>query len=240
MPGLDAVRSLYAEYAECTKCPRLCESRSAVIFGSGSASADIVVVGKAPGLEEEITGIPFTGPTGRFFMQLFGRAVDSEDIAALNSIEDNDVFHEELRALIEENVFFTNAVLCFPGEDKEPSAKEISECRQRLHHTVYAVDPKLIIAAGKTAAAALLGKKVRVLDKRGSLMDVPIESPATGRTVRYPMLVVLDPGQVHRSGDQVLVNKKKGKAYQMIEDIKRALYLLKTYETIAGESNGSD
>jgi uracil-DNA glycosylase family 4 len=159
--------------------------------------------------------------------------MNSERIAELDSIEDDEVYHSRLRDILEDDIFFTNAVLCYPGEDKEPTASELRTCRKRLHRTIYLLDPRLVIAAGRTAATALVGKKVRVLERRGSLMDIAVESPVTGRSVRYPMLVLLDPGQIWKSGERELVHKKTGKAWQTIEDMKRALQFLKTYDTIA-------
>lgn len=234
MHGKTALRLLYDEYDGCQKCDLLCESRTQVVFGSGSATADILVVGEAPGASEDLDGIPFTGKSGRMLLQLFEMVWSEDEVLGVRGLEDDTEYFRKVRDIIEDRVFFTNVVMCRPEENRTPSTTEIKNCKDRLTRTIYAVDPKLIIAAGKTAASTVLGKKVSVTNKRGEIFDVSIPSPVTGAMIRYPMLVILHPSFLLRKGDRTLVSKKEGETYKTLGDLRYALSLLSNYDTISG------
>lgn len=232
--GRRAVRLLYDEYQDCQKCPLLCGSRTQVVFGSGSVSADIMIVGEVPGADEDSSGVPFAGRSGQLLLQMLDMVWgDTEETLAARALEDNEEYFRQIRDVVEEKVFFTNVVLCRPHE-RSPSVEEIKNCRERLQRTIYAVDPKLIIATGKIAASAVLGKKVSIMNRRGDIFDIRIPSPVTGRTVRYPMLAILSPSFLLRRGDQSLVSKKSGDTYKTMGDLRYGLSLLKNYDTIRG------
>ena len=232
--GRRAVRLLYDEYQECEKCPLLCQSRTQVVFGSGSVSADIMIVGEVPGADEDAEGVPFAGRSGQLLLQMLDMVWgDTEELLAARQLEDNEEYFQRVRDVVEEKIFFTNVVLCRPHE-RSPSVQEIKNCKERLQRTIYAVDPKLIIATGKIAASAVLGKKVSIMNKRGEIFDVGIPSPVTNRTVRYPMLAVLSPSFLLRRGDQSLVTKKSGDTYKTMGDFRYGFSLLKNYDTIRG------
>jgi len=235
--GRRAIRLLYDEYQDCEKCPMLCESRTQVVFGSGSVSADIMIIGEFPGSDEDAEGLPFSGRSGQLLLQLLDMVWgDTEELLAARELEDNEEYYRAVRSVVEERIFFTNIILCRPHE-RSPSTAEIKNCKDRLQKTIYAVDPKLIIAAGKVAASAVLGKKVAILDKRGNIFDVSIASPVTGRSVRYPMLAVLHPSFLLRKGDQSLVSKKTGDTYKTMGDLRYGLSLLNQYDTIRGHQS---
>ena len=236
MTGRQALRLLLREYEECDRCPLLCESRTQIVFGSGSATADIMIIGEAPGAEEDLDGIPFTGKSGRLLLQLLEKVWgDEERLQKIREVQDNREYFRLIRDVVEDRIFFTNVVLCRPEENRTPSAQEVKNCRERLHRTIYAVDPKLIIAAGKTAASAILGKNVGILKRRGEIFDVSIASPVTGREVRYPMMAVLHPSFLLRKGDRTLVSKKSGDTYKTMGDLRYGLSLLQEYDRITGE-----
>lgn len=230
MHGKQAVVDLYDEYIECQKCPMLCSSRTQVVFGSGSVTADIMIIGEAPGPEEDEEGVPFSGKSGRLLFQLLDRVWEpSERLAEIRQIEDNQEYFRQLRGFLEDRIFFTNVVLCMPGDNRSPSTQEIKNCKDRLAKTIYAVDPKLIIAAGKTAASVVLGKKISIINRRGELFDISIPSPVTNLPIRYPMMALLHPSYLLRKGDQSLVPKKKGDTYQTLVDLRYALSLFEEY-----------
>jgi uracil-DNA glycosylase len=231
--GRSALRALFEEYSHCEACDLLCQSRVQPVFGSGSASARIVYVGEAPGAEDDDVGLPFVGPSGRLLLQLFEKSWWAcPELDLIRQIEDNDTFFEHLREYLEGHIFFTNAVMCRPEDDRTPSAKEVKECRQRLHQTIYAIDPTLIIAGGKVAATALLGKNVNIMDRRGGLMDIPIISPATGQPVRYAMLPTLSAGFLLQKGDGPLVQEGKGHTYETIQDLSFGLSIISHHKTL--------
>ena len=238
MIGRRALQNLLDEYDDCERCPLLCESRIQPVFGSGSTKADIVIVGEAPGAHEDEEGLPFVGKSGKLLLQLLEMAWPDHDerIIDLRRYEDDEAYFRELRSLLEQHIFFTNAVICRPGENRTPSTEELKNCRERLHRTIYAIDPVLIIAAGKIAASTVLGKNVAILQKRGVIFDVAIQSPATGRKVRYPMLAVLHPSYLLRKGDKTLVKNKKGDTYLTIGDIRYGLSILEHHYTYMNKS----
>lgn len=233
MHGLNALRRIVDEYEGCERCDLLCDSRTQIVFGSGSATADIVIVGEAPGSDEDLDGIPFTGRSGRLLLQLLEKVWDGEEVEKIRGVTDDDEYYRQVRDLVEERVFFTNVVMCHPEENRTPSAKEIKNCKERLHKMIYAVDPKLVIAAGKTAASAVLGKKVPIVSKRGEIFDVSITSPVTGESIRYPMMALLHPSYLLRKGDMSLVSKKEGDTYLTMGDLRYAMTLLKEYNRIS-------
>lgn len=233
MHGLNALRRIVDEYEGCERCDLLCDSRTQIVFGSGSATADIVIVGEAPGSDEDLDGIPFTGRSGRLLLQLLEKVWDGEEVEKIRGVTDDDEYYRQVRDLVEERVFFTNVVMCHPEENRTPSAKEVKNCKDRLHRMIYAVDPKLVIAAGKTAASAVLGKKVPIVSKRGEIFDVSITSPVTGESIRYPMMALLHPSYLLRKGDMSLVSKKEGDTYLTMGDLRYAMTLLKEYNRIS-------
>ena len=233
MIGLSRIRELQHEYRKCTRCPKLCESRSQVVFGAGSASADILYIGSFPAEKEDEEGVPFVGQAGRLLLQLFEKVWPAdEEIDKIRTIEDNDEYFQKLADYISARVFITNAVLCRPEDDRAPSATELKECKSLLHDTIYAIDPLLIIAGGKVAASHLLGKTVNILERRGELMDISIKSPTTEQDVRYAMLPVLDCGFLLRKGDSSLVKEKKGHTFDTMGDFRYAMQIVENHKKI--------
>ncbi len=224
--GRKGLEELSEEYEFCSKCPSLEASRSQVVFGSGSSTAPIVIVGEGPGAQEDEEGAVFIGDSGQLLMSMLTFEDDrvrvwpaDEELDRITRVQEDETYFEKVRDYLDEYIFWTNAVLCRPEENRTPTAVEVKNCLDRLHRSIYAVDPILVIAAGKTAASALLGKAVAVTDKSGTLFDIGIPSPATGNMVRYPMLVVLHPSFLLREGDQKLVKRKQGKTYETIKHL---------------------
>jgi DNA polymerase len=240
--GLRALEVLLGQYAACDLCPALCKSRSQVVFGNGSASADIFIVGGMPGTAEDETGISWMGDAGRLLMGMLAEVWP--DDPALTEIENilpnegaadpNQEYFDSLREYLDGHIFWANSVCCMPPENRPPSHKEIEACEDRLHRTIYAVDPLLILAFGKTAVSALVGKSTKITRKHGDIYDIGIPSPHGGE-IRYPMMALLDPAWLLRQGDQALVKEKQGPTWETMQHLKYALQLLDTeYQDIHG------
>lgn len=135
---------LAATVAVCTHCP-LCESRTQTVFGVGRRDADILVVGEAPGAEEDRRGEPFVGRAGQL----------------LDSM---------LRALGygREQVFIANILKCRPPRNRDPEPAEVEACRPYLERQIALVAPRVILAVGRVAAQNLLAtdKPLRMLRQR--------------------------------------------------------------------------
>jgi uracil-DNA glycosylase family 4 len=229
MYGMQALQELDEEYRYCKKCS-LCENRTQVVFGSGASKAKLMIVGEAPGVEEDAEGMPFVGKSGRLLMNMLELAwPNTQEIARIRQISDTESYYAELREYLDDHIFWVNAVSCLTPEARTPTPKELEACRDRLERTIYAVDPLLILACGKTAATAVLQKSVQIVQKRGSVYDIHVKSPATGKEVRYTAMAILHPSYLLRKGDQTLVEMKKGDTYATLQDLKYALHLLGTH-----------
>ena len=124
----------------CTKdCPLRESRRFPGVPGQGPDKVDLLICGEAPGVQEEISGIPFTGASGR----------------ELDKVLSREGYGREL-------LYIDNIVHCRPsdekGKNRPPKAKEVKPCSQYILDTIERVQPKLILALGKTAAHFFTGK----------------------------------------------------------------------------------
>lgn len=141
----DEWEALRAEVAGCTKC-RLCETRTQTVFGVGDPHARWMVIGEAPGAEEDRRGEPFVGRAGQL----------------LNSM---------LRAvgLARESVFIANILKCRPPGNRDPGPDEVASCLPYLVRQVALVEPTVILAVGRIAAQNLLGTDAPLARLRGTV-----------------------------------------------------------------------
>jgi DNA polymerase len=123
---------LRARVAACTRCS-LSATRTQTVFGVGNQRAEWLVVGEAPGAEEDRQGEPFVGRAGQL----------------LNSM---------LRAvgLAREQVYIANVLKCRPPGNRDPSAGEAAECLPYLEQQIALIKPKIMLAVGRIAAQNLL------------------------------------------------------------------------------------
>jgi uracil-DNA glycosylase len=123
---------LRSRVAACTRCT-LCTTRTQTVFGVGNQGADWLIVGEAPGAEEDRQGEPFVGRAGQL----------------LNSM---------LRAigLAREQVYIANVLKCRPPGNRDPSASEAGECLPYLEQQIALLKPKIMLAVGRIASQNLL------------------------------------------------------------------------------------
>jgi len=129
--------------AGCTRCP-LHESRTQTVFGVGNPDADWMIIGEAPGAEEDRRGEPFVGRAGKLLDEML-RAV---------GLERNEVF-------------IANILKCRPPNNRDPSSDEAASCRSYLDRQIELVAPKIILAVGRIAAQHLLQTDAPVGRLRG-------------------------------------------------------------------------
>jgi len=141
------LQTIAQEIRACTLCP-LAKSRTNAVPGEGPASARLMLVGEAPGREEDAQGRPFVGHAGKMLNQGL------------------------LDAKIERNeVFITSIVKCRPPNNRVPTKNEIESCvTAHLHRQIQALNPEIICLLGGTAAKALLGEE-RLATVRGRLIE---------------------------------------------------------------------
>ncbi len=140
-PG--SLEALQKAALECTRC-RLHETRHNVVFGEGPANARLMLVGEAPGKEEDLTGRPFVGASGQLLTKM------------LNAIE-----------IDRQEVFITSILKCRPPGNRAPKADEIRACMPILMTQIELIRPKLILALGNVAAHNLLNTKEGLKKLRG-------------------------------------------------------------------------
>lgn len=138
---LDDVR---ADLGDCCRCG-LASARNQLVFGVGNPSARLVLVGEAPGAEEDRRGEPFVGEAG----QLLDRI-----LAAMH--------------LDRSDVYICNVLKCRPPQNRDPEPDEISTCEPFLIRQLAAIRPQVIIALGRFAAQSLLRSKIPIGRLRGS------------------------------------------------------------------------
>ncbi len=119
----------------CMKCP-LGETRNQFVFGVGNPNADVVLVGEAPGAEEDKKGEPFVGRAGKLLDKIL-EAVDFQ----------------------REDVFICNILKCRPPNNRDPLPGEVEQCEPYLHKQLELLQPKVMLALGRIAAQTLLRTK---------------------------------------------------------------------------------
>lgn len=135
--------SLREQVKNCQRC-ELSETRQHTVFGAGNIQADLVILGEAPGVEEDQQGEPFIGRAGQLLNEM------------LFSI-----------GLTHESVFITNVLKCHPPNNREPHQYEVATCAPYLEQQLAMLKPKAILAVGRIAAHSLLGIEQSMADMRG-------------------------------------------------------------------------
>jgi DNA polymerase len=176
--GLDWA-ALRQAVADCRACG-LCEKRRQTVFGVGPARAHWMVVGEAPGEQEDLRGEPFVGPAGRLLDQM---------LAALG-LTRAEAAPEGAPALTpDRQVYIANTLKCRPPGNRNPEPAELARCEPFLVRQIELVRPQVILAMGRFAVQALLRT------------DEPI-GRLRGRVHRYqgvPLIVTYHPAYLLRN-----------------------------------------
>jgi uracil-DNA glycosylase family 4 len=130
--------------AACTRC-ELHQSRTQTVFGVGSPDADWMIIGEAPGAEEDRRGEPFVGRAGKLLDEMLLAVGQGRD-----------------------SVFIANILKCRPPNNRDPKAEESAECRGYLERQIELAQPKIILAVGRIAAQLLLDTDTPVGRLRGA------------------------------------------------------------------------
>ena len=143
--GIPILETIERTVEVCKMCS-LHETRANTVFGSGSASADWMFIGEAPGVEEDRRGVPFVGRAG----QLLDAMIDSIGMSR-------------------KNVYVANVLKCRPPQNRDPVGSEVRSCEGYLHKQIELIRPKLIISLGRFAAQSLLKTSLPIGKLRGKL-----------------------------------------------------------------------
>ena len=139
---------LQAAVHGCEACG-LCKTRTQTVFGVGDQAAELLIVGEAPGAEEDRLGEPFVGQAGRLLDSMLA-AVGMRRPA---------------------NIYIANVLKCRPPGNRNPEPREVVQCSPHLARQITLVKPKLIVAMGRFAAQTLLASDASIASMRGKLFQ---------------------------------------------------------------------
>lgn len=167
---------LRASVAACTRCA-LHESRTQTVFGVGNPDADWMIIGEAPGAEEDRRGEPFVGRAGKLLDEMLQAVGESR-----------------------EHVFIANILKCRPPNNRDPKPEEAASCREYLERQVTLVRPRIILAVGRIAAQQLIGTDApvgRLRGQRHTLGDTPLI------VTYHPAYLLRSPTQKRKAWDDL-------------------------------------
>jgi DNA polymerase len=127
----------------CTACS-LAVGRTNVVFGAGSPTADVLIVGEAPGQQEDEKGLPFVGRSGQLLNKLLGEIELQRD-----------------------DVYVANVVKCRPPGNRDPRPDEIDACKGYLKRQIEIIDPTVVITLGNFSTMLLLATTTGITRMRG-------------------------------------------------------------------------
>ncbi|NLT49551.1 MAG: uracil-DNA glycosylase [Ignavibacteria bacterium] len=133
---------------ECKKCP-LGNSRKKFVFGAGNPDANLMIIGEAPGADEDIQGEPFVGRAGKLLTDI------------LIAIQ-----------FKREEVFIANILKCRPPNNRNPLPAEMEQCLPYLYKQIELIKPKVILCLGLVAANSLLKNKLSLTQMRGNVYEL--------------------------------------------------------------------
>jgi len=189
---------------KCEKCP-LAKGRTKVVFGTGPHPSDLMLIGEAPGADEDLQGEPFVGRAGKLLTQI---------LASVNILRPNDIY-------------IANTVKCRPPENRAPFASEQEACSAYLHAQIHLlVKPKIIILAGSPAVKAILKIDEPITKIRGKWFKLPENEEIAVMPVFHPAYLLRNPSKE--------AGAPKWQTWQDMKEVKGALdYLKKVSQLIS-------
>ena len=142
--GLD---DFHEAIKDCLLCP-LGKTRTKFVFGVGNPRSKLVLVGEAPGRDEDLQGEPFVGAAGQLLTKIL-KAID----------------------LKREDIYICNILKCRPPNNRDPQEDEVEQCEPYLVKQLQLIKPKIIVALGRIAAQNLLKTKSSLKQLRGNVLN---------------------------------------------------------------------
>jgi len=170
---------LQAQVSLCVKCD-LHRTRTRTVFGVGNRHADWLVIGEAPGAEEDRQGEPFVGAAGKLL----------------------DAMLQAIGLSRAENVFVANMLKCRPPGNRDPKPEELASCMPYLLRQIAAIKPKLILAVGRISAQNLLATDVPLGRLRGRVHEFgPFNTPLI--VTYHPAYLLRSPGEKRKAWEDL-------------------------------------
>jgi uracil-DNA glycosylase len=184
-----ALEGLRREAATCRACP-LWETGTQTVFGAGPATARLMLVGEAPGYQEDRQGVPFVGPAGRLLDEALAQA-----------------------GLDREALYVTNVVKHRPwtpggrqGKNRPPKQSEINACRPWLKGELEVVRPAVLGCLGALAAKWMLGKEFKLTQQRGQWQTAEVAPGVSADVLAtvHPAFVLIQPEESYGRWREIL------------------------------------
>lgn len=142
---------------ECNNC-QCCElgkTRHNIVFSDGNPNtAKAILIGEAPGENEDLTGTPFVGRAGKLLNEFLKNAGINRD----------------------KDLYIINTVKCRPPKNRVPTLNEKAQCMKYLHEQIKIINPKVLIFCGSTALQSFYNKKIPISKIRGSWLDIEVKN----------------------------------------------------------------
>ena len=169
------------DIGNCVLC-KLHKGRKTIVFGEGNPNAELMLVGEAPGADEDDQGRPFVGRAGQLLMKM------------INAIQ-----YER------KDVFIANVLKCRPPGNRAPEPDEVKSCSPFLWKQISIIKPKLILALGTFAAQTLIDSKASISSLRGRVYDMPF-----GRVLAtfHPSFLLRSPQKKPEAWEDLKLAKK--------------------------------
>lgn len=164
--------ALKQKVAACEACD-LCHSRTQTVFGVGDQHADWLLIGEAPGAEEDARGEPFVGQAGKLLDNM---------LHAIGLVRGK-------------NVYIANVLKCRPPNNRNPEPQEVARCSPYLQRQIALLQPKVIIVLGRFAAQALLNTEASIASLRGKIQHY--QTTTDGQSI--PVIVTYHPAYLLRT-----------------------------------------
>ncbi len=136
---------MLVELQNCTRCP-LHLSRTNVVLGDGNPCSEVMLVGEAPGRQEDLQGKPFVGKAGQLLDKMLASVGLSRD-----------------------HLYITNVLKCRPPNNRDPLPEELSSCKPFLIRQVRLLEPKVVLTLGRYSLWTFLSRGVKISQVRGKL-----------------------------------------------------------------------
>lgn len=186
LEGLPTLDTLRGTVANCRACG-LCESRTQTVFSDGVEHSPLMIVGEAPGADEDKSGLPFVGRAG----QLLDRMLKTLDCSRTT------------------NTYIANVLKCHPPGNRDPHVDEVVQCASHLFQQIEINHPKVLLLVGRFSIQTLLNTKKPVGELRGLVHQVQVGNLTIPAVVTYhPVYLLRRPEEKAKVWDDLLLIKQ--------------------------------
>lgn len=145
-----ALNKIKEECLACQKCS-LCKTRTNIVFSDGLPNSKLMLIGEAPGFNEDQTGKPFVGRAGQLLDKIF----------------------ESVGLSREKDVYICNTLKCRPPDNRDPLPDEKTACRDYLNRQIDILKPRIILLCGRVALTSFIDTPLGITKVRGKWFDGP-------------------------------------------------------------------